>query len=131
MSNLLERIGHMQGTTVAQRNDAARRALQLTAAEQCNPRLSKIYLTELHELPDSVKNYPEAAQRIYMASFNVNLRMSGDQSRSMKAAWKSLQNKMKQINADKKRISKEKNMPLLDWYAKRAVNGPQVQIVVP
>jgi len=56
-------------------------------------RFSRIYYTELHELPDSVRNYPEPCQRAYLVTFNNNLRRYKLHGYAMSAAWKALQNR--------------------------------------
>jgi hypothetical protein len=55
-----------------------------------DPRTSRIYFTHLHELPDSVKNYPEPCQRCYLVTYNNNLRRWKSVPIAMKAAWNAL-----------------------------------------
>jgi len=130
MSDLLERVARMHAPTM-QRDQSAREALKLSEAERCNPRLARIYFTELSELPDAVKMHPPAAQRAFMVTFNNWLRRYGDQAKAFRAAQKALRTKVSQLKAMKKRGTRPGiDEALIRWNVKRALQGPQTQIVV-
>lgn len=116
----------------AQRDHSAREVLTLTEAERCDPRLSRIYFTELSELPDKVKMQPPAAQRAFMVTFNNWLRRYGDQAKAFRAAEKAMRTKVSQLKAMKRRgTGPGIDEALIRWNVKRALRGPQTQIVVP
>lgn len=132
MIKQLEEVSQMR-IPEREKDNLARKVKVLNRAEVFDPRLSRIYYTELSELPDAVKNHPHAAQRAYLVTFNNLLRKTGDQPKAMRGAWKALRNKVSQLNDMKRRAHNRGGVDegLIHWGAKRLVQGPKVQIVVP
>ena len=73
----------------------------LRAGADSNPRVARIYLTELSELPSGCGNYPVEAQRAFMATFNTNLRRYGNQDWAMRAGGNAMREVNERIKADR------------------------------
>ncbi|MEW5875814.1 MAG: hypothetical protein AB1752_11625 [Candidatus Zixiibacteriota bacterium] len=63
---------------------------------------SRVYLTELSELPDRVRQYPLACQRDYLVTYNNNLRRYGSLPYAMKAAWRALEHRKEKLEHDRR-----------------------------
>ena len=87
-----ERKAEMEKTTpklpdrIAEHGRLRDKRVMLTRCHQ-DLRLNKIYLTQLNEVPDSVKRHPPRAQSAYMYVYNACLRRYGDVHFAIKAGW--------------------------------------------
>lgn len=132
MTELLDRLTRSD-MPVNGKAELSAKIKTLSRAEIFDPRLSRIYYSELSELPDAVKNHPHAAQWAYLITFNNILRKTGDQPKAMRGALKALRNKLSQLQDMKRRSLNRGGFDegLVNWGVNRLVNGPKVQIVVP
>lgn len=130
--SLVERLTRSRAP-VRQKEELAGKIKVLTRAEMFDPRLSRIYFSELSELPDSVKNHPPRAQRAFMATFNNVLAKTGDQAKAMRGGHRALRNALLQIEDQRRKCRQGSGFDneRLGWNVRRFVQGPQVQIVVP
>lgn len=91
MPRLIDTVDHgPKRKPVAVRERHARKVRELTVAEMFDPRLSRIYLSSLDEVPDRVKNHPPAVQWDYLRTYNNNLRRFGDVNYAMAAAVRAM-----------------------------------------
>lgn len=132
MTELLDRVTRIN-IPVSQKRDLAGKVRVLQRAEIFDPRISRIYLSDVSEVPDHVKNHPLPAQRAYLVTFNNVLAKTGDQSKAMRAGAKAVRTKLSQLQDMKRRMLRKGGVDegLIHWHVKRAIRGPQVQIVVP
>lgn len=117
-----------------------RKIRQLVTGVSFEPRLSKIYLSNLCEVPDRVKQFPELVQATWLRAFNNWLKLSdGDVGVAMKSANRSADTKLRQLKqqqtrqvADGRRRERSGEAGDLKRYTlKRLRQGPTVSIVVP
>jgi hypothetical protein len=81
--------------------DSLHRKVQLLrAGADSTPRIARIYLTELSELPSACGNYPVQAQHAFMATFNANLARYGSQEYAMKAGFTAMRGVAERIKAN-------------------------------
>lgn len=71
---------------------------------------SRVYLTELSELPDRVRQYPVPCQRDYLVTYNNNLRRYGSLPYAMQAAWWALEERRQKLEHDK-RMGRDQQSP--------------------
>jgi len=113
--------------------------LALNRAEIFDPQLAKLYLDDLVEVPDSVKNYPEGCQAAYLVTFNRWLAKTGDVSKAMRAGMKAVRTKLDQLAADRRNRKEKRELKdssnearnLKEFTLDRMTRGKRVAIVVP
>jgi len=117
----------------------ARDQFKLNAAEMGDPRLSRIYLSDMCEVPDSVKNYPKSCQAAYLVTFNRWVAKSGDVAKAMRAGMKAVRNKSAQL-AHKAKLAHNRNAGLAtsdsarelkEFTLNKMTRDARVQLVVP
>lgn len=108
-----------------------RKVVRLRAAEMFDARLSRVYFTELSELPDGVRQYPEYCQRAFMATFNNWLAKCGETGKAFFAANKALDNARRQLAARAKRERDNERRRLETDFDVDRLRPLRPQIVVP
>uniref|UniRef100_A0A6M3JZF9 Uncharacterized protein n=1 Tax=viral metagenome TaxID=1070528 RepID=A0A6M3JZF9_9ZZZZ len=124
--------------SVERQDKIARDQIVLNRAADFHPSISKVYLTDLSEVPDRIKNYPPQCQAAYVITYNRWLAKHGDVPKSIRAGSKAAQCKRDQIEhrlklrraeAQGRTISeagRDLKEHTLDWMER----GKRVQIVV-
>lgn len=103
--------------------DKAKEQKKLTAkmerltACRFNLDVVKLYLKDISEVPDAIKNLPVRAQWAYVRTFNTNLRFKGDITWAIKAANKAARNMADYIEAEKRKAAR----PLIDRDTERKI----------
>ena len=129
VSTLLDRLTHARMTTAQARDTAAK--IKVIEAATFTTR-SLVYYEFLSELPDHVKNYPLRAQRAFLNTYNNVLKRWGDYGVAMRAADKALKNVTATMKADERQPrARDVDTDVIGFHAKRMLQGPRAQIVIP
>jgi hypothetical protein len=128
VSTLLDRLTHARMTTAQARDTAAQ--IKVIEAATFTAR-SLVYYEFLSELPDHVKNHPLRAQRAFLNTYNNVLKRWGDYGVAMRAADKALRSVARQMREKSAPALPGVDTDVIEFHAKRMLQGPRAQIVAP
>lgn len=94
-----ERIQAIAARTlpIANQEKIARDQIVLNRAVDFHPTISKVYLTDLSEVPDVIKNYPPQCQAAYLVTYNRWLAKAGDIAKAIRAGTRAAKTKRQQL----------------------------------
>jgi len=128
MSTLLERLTHARMTTAQARDTAAQ--IKCVEAATFTAR-SLVYYERVDELPDHVKNHPPRAQRAFLRTYNNVLKRWGDYGTAMRAADKAMCSVALKLKTQKVPATPGIDTDVIQFHAKRMLEGARAQIVIP
>ena len=128
MSTLLDRLTHARMTAAQAQHTASQ--IKVIEAATFTAR-SLVYYERVDELPDHVKSHPLRAQRAFLNTYNNVLKRWGDYGVAMRAADKALRSVARQMREKSAPALPGVDTDVIEFHAKRMLQGARAQIVAP